>query len=117
MRLAPIGPRSPASVRADATFILRRGAADRRCVSLESVNRPGHFMRHRNFAMLLQKSEPSPLFAADTTFCPEAAGPDGDFLLRAVNYPDRSVTAGGPQLMLSRVTPGSAQRFRAMPAF
>jgi hypothetical protein len=115
MRLTPVGPRSPAAARADATFILRRGLADTRCVSLESGNLPGYFMRHRNFAVLLQPRESSRLFAADATFCPRATGPDGDFLLGAVNFPDRFVTAGGPLLMLSRVSPGSAQSFRAGP--
>jgi hypothetical protein len=117
MRLTPIGSRSPAATRADATFVLRRGLADPLCVSLESVNFPGYFMRHRNFAVLLQIRESSRLFAADATFCPRAAGPDGDFLLRAVNFPDRFVTADGPLLMLSRVSPDAAQSFRAGPGF
>jgi hypothetical protein len=114
MRLSPIGPASPAPARADATFVLRPGLADAGCVSLESVNFPGWFMRHRNFALLLQARESTREFAADATFCPRAAGADAGFVLRSVNFPDRHLTADGPLLML-RGPAGSAQRFHAGP--
>jgi hypothetical protein len=117
MKLASIGPGSPAGDRADATFVLRRGLADASCVTLESVNYPGRFMRHQNFAVLLQPRDASPLFAADATFCPRATGGSGSsFVLRSVNYPDRYLTADGRLLALSRVSAGSAQSFRAAPA-
>ena len=114
MRLSPVGSRSPAPARADATFTLRRGLADAQCVSLESVNFPGRFMRHRNFAVLLQPLEPAPQFAADATFCPERVGPQVEFRLRSVNFPDRYLTADGPSLRLSGPA-GSAQSFHAGP--
>lgn len=113
MRLATVGPGSPGSARADATFVLRRGLADERCVSLESVNFPGRFMRHQNFVLLLQPLESSRLFAADATFCPRAVGTEADFLLRSVNFPDRYLTSDGRRMLLSPVPAGSAQSFRA----
>ena len=116
MRLAPIGPGSPTFARADATYVQRRGLADEHCISLESVNFPGRFMRHQNFVLLLQPLESSRLFAADATFCPRAVGREADFLLRSVNYPDRCLTSDGRRMLLSRVPAGSAQSFRAAAA-
>jgi Alpha-L-arabinofuranosidase B (ABFB) domain len=115
MRLTAIGPRSPAPVRADATFVLRRGLADARCVSLEAVNFPGRFMRHRDFVAVLQPRERSSLFAADATFCPQAVGADGTFVLRSSNFPDRHLTADSRAVRLVPAATGPAQKFRAGP--
>ncbi|WP_433729282.1 AbfB domain-containing protein [Actinoplanes sp. CA-051413] len=115
MRLTAIGPRSPALARADATFVLRRGLADARCVSLEAVNFPGRFMRHRNFVAVLQPRERSSLFAADATFCPQAAGTDGTFVLRSSNFPDRHLIADSRSVRLAGPAIGPAQKFRAEP--
>ncbi|AGZ41173.1 AbfB domain-containing protein [Actinoplanes friuliensis] len=117
VRLAPVGPRSPAAVRADATFVLRRGLSDSKCVSFESVNFPGRFVRHQNFVLVLQPRESSPLFAADATFCPRAAGDAGDFELRPTNYPDRHVSSDGSRVLLGKRSAGPAQRFRAATGF
>lgn len=113
MTLTRIGAGSPYFARADATFVVRRGLADADCLSLESVNFPGRFMRHQNFTLVLQPRESSRLFAGDATFCPQKIGPGADFLLRSVNYPGRYLTAAGPRLLLGAVPPGSAQSFRA----
>jgi hypothetical protein len=115
LRLSAIGPRSPAPARADATFVLRRGLADARCVSLESVNFPGRFVRHRNFVAVLQPREPSRVFAADATFCPRRAGSGGDFVLRSSNFPDRFLATDGSSVLLSRPATAAAQQFRAVP--
>ena len=115
MRLTAIGPRSPALARADATFVLRRGLADGRCVSLEAVNFPGRFMRHRDFVAVLQPRERSSLFAADATFCPQAVGADGTFVLRSGNFPDRHLIADSRSVRLVGAATGPAQQFRAEP--
>ena len=115
MRLAAVGSGSPGLARADATFVLRPGLADPRCISLESVNFPGYFMRHQYFALLLTPAGRSPSFAGDATFCPQAVGPDADFRLRSHNFPDRYLTAQWSVLSLSQASPGFAQSFRATP--
>ncbi|GAA3929227.1 AbfB domain-containing protein [Actinoplanes auranticolor] len=115
MRLSAIGPGSPAPARADATFVLHRGLADARCVSLESVNFPGRFVRHRNFVAVLHPRESSQVFAADATFCPRRAGSGGDFVLRSSNFPDRLLTTDGRSVLLSRPATAAAQKFRAVP--
>jgi hypothetical protein len=113
LRVDQIGPRSPALDRSDATFVVRSGLADKRCLSLEAVNYPGRFVRHQNFALFLHSREATGLFAADATFCAQPAGPTGVFALRAVNYPDRYLTVRHSVLHLSRVPVGGAQTFRA----
>jgi hypothetical protein len=112
LRLDRIGPRSSAVDRADATFVVRSGLADKSCVSLEAVNFPGRFVRHQDFALFLHPRQPSALFAADATFCPQRVGSAGEFVLRAVNYPDRHLAVRDSSVRLSRVPVADAQRFR-----
>ena len=52
----------------DATFHRRPGLADAGAASFESVNFPGHFLRHRDFELWLDRADGSPLFRADATF-------------------------------------------------
>jgi hypothetical protein len=116
MRLTTIGPDSTSFARADASFIVHRGLADARCISLESVNYPGWFMRHQKFVLRLQPRQSSPLYRADATFCPQAVGRDADFRLRSVNFPDHFLTVRDAQVFLSPVPATAAQRFHAAPA-
>lgn len=60
---------SSATLKADATFYIRRGLADPTCYSFESRNFPGHYLRHSNFRIRKDPSDGSALFAADATFC------------------------------------------------
>jgi hypothetical protein len=88
-RIDPIGPASSALARADATFTVRAGLANARCVTFEAVNYPGYFLRHQNFAIFLHRNDGSRLFAADATFCPRA-GLAGRFTsFQSYNYPGR----------------------------
>ena len=54
--------------REDATFRLVPGLAGR-CNSFESVNYPGHFLRHQDFRLKLAKQTDDQLFKEDATFC------------------------------------------------
>jgi hypothetical protein len=55
----------------DATFRMVRGLAGD-CVSFESVNFPGHYLRHSSFRLILSKKVPNEtLFDQDATFCME----------------------------------------------
>ena len=59
----------------DSTFVETAGnntSASPSCVSFESINRPGEFLRHQNFVLHLQPNDGSTLFAQDSTFCPQA---------------------------------------------
>jgi len=54
--------------RKDATFRLVPGLAGR-CRSFESVNYPGHFLRHQNYRLKLAKQTDDQIFKQDATFC------------------------------------------------
>ncbi|SER17360.1 Glycosyl hydrolases family 2 [Lentzea xinjiangensis] len=56
--------------RLDATFHVRPGLADAACVSFESRNFPGEFLRHSNSVVRKDVNDGTSLFRADATFCP-----------------------------------------------
>ncbi|MFI6095988.1 AbfB domain-containing protein [Lentzea sp. NPDC051213] len=56
-------------LKADSTFVVRRGLADPTCYSLESRNFPGNYLRHSDFRVRLSGNENSDLFRRDATFC------------------------------------------------
>ena len=104
---------SRAADRADATFVIRAGLADAKCVSFEAVNFPGRYLRHQNFSLFLHPRSGGDLFAADATFCPVATRPGGPAVLRSVNYPGRYVVVRHSLLYLDPVPPGAATLFAA----
>jgi hypothetical protein len=73
---------SPALLKADATFTVRRGLADGSCYSLESRNFPGHFLRHSSYRIRKDARDGSPLFDQDATFCAQSG-----LSLEAANLP------------------------------
>ncbi len=99
---------SDATLKADATFYVRRGLADSSCYSFESRNYPGHYLRHSSFRIRKDPNDNSPLFAADATFCaqPGRYG-SGDVTLASYNIAAHNVrhiaaevwiaTSGGPK--------------------
>ncbi|WP_422771674.1 AbfB domain-containing protein [Plantactinospora sp. WMMC1484] len=111
-RVDRIGTGSRWHDRLDATFVIRSGLADRRCVSLESVNYPGYYLRHQNFRIYLHRRDGSALFAADATFCaiPGLAG-EG-ISLRSRNYPSRYLWHSGSELRI-RTPSGAPDRAAA----
>ncbi|WP_084793885.1 AbfB domain-containing protein [Actinokineospora bangkokensis] len=89
----------------DATFLTRPGLADAACVSFESRNFPGRFLRHRDARVRNEANDGSALFAGDATFCPRA-GLSGGTSLESKNKPGSFIrhyaegvyvaTPGGP---------------------
>ena len=78
---------SPALDKADATWIVRSGLADPSCVSFESSNYPGDFLRHSNFTLYRQPDDGGALFAADATFCPQTGRSGQGTSFASQNYP------------------------------
>ena len=106
-RVDPISATSSALDRADATFRVRTGLGDDGCVSLESVNYPGSFLRHRDFVIHLDRRDGSPLFDQDATFCPRPVRDGTAVTLEAVNFPDRAITAHADATLHLDVGPGT----------
>jgi non-reducing end alpha-L-arabinofuranosidase len=86
---AVVSAGSPAVDKGDASWIVRRGLANASCVSFESRNFPGDFLRHANFQLLRQPHDGTALFRADATFCPRAV--QGGTAFAAFNFPTRSI--------------------------
>ncbi|GIH71827.1 hypothetical protein Mth01_40800 [Sphaerimonospora thailandensis] len=70
--------------KADATFWVRPGLADSSCVSFESRNFPGDYLRHSDYRLRKDRRDGSALFAADATFCPHKVA--GGTALESYNY-------------------------------
>jgi len=73
----------------DASWIVRKGLADSSCVSFESRNYPGDFLRHSDFQLYRQPMDGSALFRADATFCPTAGKSGQGTSFASYNYPTR----------------------------
>ena len=85
--IAPITSGSAAQDRADATWIVRRGLADGSCVSFESKDNPGDFLRHQNSMLHLQPFDGTALNRSDATFCPQPGKNGKGNSFAALNYP------------------------------
>jgi hypothetical protein len=89
--VAPVTASSSAADRQDATFVETAGLANPNCVSFESVNKPGSYLRHMNFQFHLQPNDGSSLFAMDATFCPGAGNSGQGTSFQSVNFPGRFI--------------------------
>jgi hypothetical protein len=79
---------SSAAQKAQATFIVRPGLADRSCVSFEAKDHPGDFLRHFDFQVHLQPMDGS-FFANDATFCPEPGHNGQGTSFQSFNFPTK----------------------------
>ncbi|MGD2152204.1 MAG: AbfB domain-containing protein [Gemmatimonadales bacterium] len=83
-----VTPVGSALDRQDATFRMVPGLADSDWVSLESVNYPGHYLRHQNFEFHLQQASDDQLFKEDATFRIVPGLANADYVtLESYNYP------------------------------
>lgn len=87
--LASVTATSPGSDKQSATFVEAAGLANPGCISFESIDRPGSYLRHQNFQLHLQPSDGSPLFAQDATFCPAPGNSGQGMSFQSVNFPGR----------------------------
>jgi hypothetical protein len=69
------------------------GLANPQCISFESINKPGSYLRHANYQFRLQPNDGSTLFAQDATFCPQAGNSGQGTSFKSVNFPDRYIRA------------------------
>jgi hypothetical protein len=88
-----ISSSSSALDKADGSWIVRRGLANNSCVSFESRNFPGEFLRHFNFQLFRQPMDGTTIFRQDATFCPSAgrSGAAGTTSFASLNFPTRFI--------------------------
>lgn len=75
----------------DSSWIVRRGLANNSCVSFESRNYPGDFLRHFNFQLQRQPMDGSAIFRADATFCQHAGNSGSGTSFSSYNFPTRFI--------------------------
>ncbi|KAJ5466549.1 alpha-L-arabinofuranosidase B [Penicillium diatomitis] len=81
---------SSTSLKQQATWKVRTGLANSECYSFESVDSPGSFIRHYNFALLLNANDGTKIFGEDATFCTQPGLNGQGDTLRSWSYPTRS---------------------------
>jgi hypothetical protein len=89
--IAPITTGSAEEDKGDSTWIVRRGLADNSCVSLESRNNPGDFLRQQNFALHIQPFDGTPQNRSDATFCPQPGKSGKGISFHSVTYPTKYI--------------------------
>ena len=89
--VAPVTAASSSTDKQDATFVEAAGLANPNCVSFESVNKPGSYLRHQNFQFHLQPNDGSSLFSMDATFCPQAGNGGQGTSFQSVDFPGRFI--------------------------
>jgi non-reducing end alpha-L-arabinofuranosidase len=89
--ITPITSRSAEQDKGDSTWIVRRGLADNSCVSFESRNNPGDFLRHQNFVLRVQPFDGTALNRSDATFCPQPGKDGKGNSFYSLNYPTKYI--------------------------
>ncbi|PIG82096.1 fungal alpha-L-arabinofuranosidase [Aspergillus arachidicola] len=80
---------STTALKQQANWTVRTGLANSACFSFESVDTPGSYIRHYNFALLLNASDGTKQFYEDATFCPQAGLNGQGNSIRSWSYPTR----------------------------
>ncbi|WP_420856500.1 alpha-L-arabinofuranosidase B [Streptomyces mangrovisoli] len=75
----------------DATWIVRKGLASSSCVSFESRNYPGDYLRHYNYRLYRQPMDGTAQFRADATFCPTTGKSGTGTSFASYNYPTKYI--------------------------
>ena len=91
MNTQVVSSSSTTLLKRQATWVVRAGLANSACVSFESKDTAGSFIRHYNFALLMQANDGSKAFSEDATFCPQAGFTGQGNSIRAWGYPTRFI--------------------------
>ncbi|MFJ8001029.1 AbfB domain-containing protein [Streptomyces sp. NPDC096310] len=91
---------STALLKADATWKVKPGLANRLCYSFESRNYPGEYLRHRDFRVRRDASDNSPVHKEDATWCPVRGS--GGIRLSAANFPRQYLRHINAELWLAQ---------------
>jgi hypothetical protein len=87
--LSPVTSSSTATEKGDATWIVRAGLGNSACVSFESGNKPGHYLRHLTYQLQLATSDGTAAFPQDATFCPQTGHNGQGYSFQAADATDR----------------------------
>lgn len=82
---------SAESLKQQASWTVRTGLGNAACVSFESVDTPGSYIRHYNFVLQLEADDGSKQLGEDATFCPQSSLNGQGDSFRSWNYPTRYI--------------------------
>lgn len=77
------------AVKQSASWTVQTGLGNSGCFSFESKDTPGSYIRHYNFALMVNSNDGSKQFAEDATFCPETGLNGQGDSFRSWSYPTR----------------------------
>ncbi|KAJ5418890.1 uncharacterized protein N7487_002440 [Penicillium crustosum] len=80
---------STTALKQQASWTVRAGLANSACFSFESVDTPGSFIRHADFALVLAANDGTKLLHEDATFCPQTGISGQGSSIRSWSYPTR----------------------------
>lgn len=86
-----ISSASASSLKQQGTWTVRTGLGNNACVSFESQDTPGSYLRHFNFELQLVANDGSKQFGEDATFCPQGGLNGQGNSMRAWGYPTRYI--------------------------
>ncbi|MFC5906540.1 alpha-L-arabinofuranosidase B [Streptacidiphilus monticola] len=87
--ISAVSSASSSTLKADASWIVRAGLANSSCLTFESANKPGQFLRHYNYELYLSADDGGSSFAQDATFCPTTGNSGTGKSFQSVNYPTK----------------------------
>ncbi|MEU3355182.1 AbfB domain-containing protein [Streptomyces sp. NPDC037389] len=99
--ISPVTASSSNLDKRDATFRVVEGLADDAAYSFESLNYPGHYLRHSLFRVRLDPWLDTSLFAADATFHAVDGNNGEGISLRSHNYSDRFLRHYGGEVWIA----------------
>ncbi|MEH0934593.1 AbfB domain-containing protein [Micromonospora psammae] len=99
---------SPAVLKNDATYTVRRGLADAACYSFESVNYPGQYLRHAFSRVRNSPDDGSALMRADATWCARTGLTGTGVSLESYNYRGSYLRHHDSEVWLSNGAGGAA---------
>jgi hypothetical protein len=82
---------SATSLKQQASWTVRTGLGNSACVSFESKDTPGSYLRHYDFVLSVAANDNSKQFKEDATFCPNAGLGGSGTTIRAWGYPTRFI--------------------------
>ncbi|KAJ6517690.1 Arabinosidase B [Mycena vulgaris] len=78
---------STSALKLSASWTVVAGLANSACVSFESRDTPGSYIRHSNFVLLVNANDGTKQFKEDATFCPQTGLNGQGNSIRAWGYP------------------------------
>ncbi|KAI1361326.1 Arabinosidase B [Xylaria arbuscula] len=90
VQLQVVSSASTVALQQSASWVVHVGLGNSACLSFESVDSPGSFLRHSTNKLLVNANDGTTLFAQDATFCThESLDSTGTNSLRSWSYPAR----------------------------